>query len=96
MRKRTLIALTFVASVAVPALVMGQQRDTSHVPKGTTVLKNTGKEAERVGDRTGKAVSKGAKDTGKQVKRTGKSLKRAVSRKARQEAKSEQTPAKTP
>ena len=88
MRKQTLLALAIAAGVAIPALAMGQQQqDTTHVPKGTTVVKKTGKETERVAHRTGKAVKKGAKDTQKQAKRTGKSLKRAVSRKERQEAK---------
>ncbi len=50
-------------------------------------MHNTGEETERVGKRTGKAVSKGAKDTGKQAKRTAKSIKRIYSRKARNEAK---------
>ena len=95
MRNRTIIALAIASAIALPSLAMAQQ-DTTHVPKGTTVAKRTGKETERVAHRTGKAVSKGAKDTGKQAKRTAKSLKRAVSRKARQDAKSEGTPAQKP
>jgi hypothetical protein len=94
MRNRTLLALVIATSVALPALARAQ--DTTHVPKGTTVVKRTGEETERVAHRTGKVVKKGAKDTGKQAKRTAKSLKRAVSRKARQEAKSEGTPAQKP
>jgi hypothetical protein len=86
MRKQTLLALAIAAAVAVPSLMVAQQ-DTTHAPKGTTVLKRAGKETKRVAKRTSKAVSKGAKDTGKQAKRTGKSLKRAVSREERQEAK---------
>jgi hypothetical protein len=96
MRNRTFFAFVIATSVAIPALARAQQQDTTHIPKGTTVVKRTGEETERVANRTGKVVKKGAKDTGKQAKRTAKSLKRAVSRKARQEAKSEGTPAQKP
>ena len=96
MRNRTLLAIVIAGSIALPALAMAQQQDTTHVPKGTTVAKRTGEETERVAHRTAKVAKKGAKDTGKQAKRTAKSLKRAVSRKARQEAKSEPTPAQKP
>ena len=95
MRKQTLLALVIATAIAVPS-IRAQQQDTTHVPKGTTVAKRTGKEAQRVAHRTGKAVSKGAKDTEKQAKRTGKSLKRAVSRKARQEAKADTTQTRKP
>ena len=63
MRKQTLLALAVAAAVAIPAMAMTQQQDTTHVPKGTTIAKRTGKETERVAHRTGKAVKKGAKDT---------------------------------
>lgn len=96
MRNRTLVALAIAASIALPSLAAAQQRDTTHVPKGTTIAKRTGKETERVAHRSAKAVTKGAHDTGKQAKRTGKSLKRVVSRKARNEAKSQETPAQKP
>ena len=43
----------------------------------------------RVGKRTDKAVTKGAKDTGKQAKRAARGVKKVYSRKARQEANGE-------
>jgi len=91
MKKTMMAALLVAGALAVPMAVRAQQQDTSKhqaiTPKN--VAKNTDEEAERVGKRTSKVVSKGAKDTGKQAKRSAKGVKKVYSRKARQEANGE-------
>ena len=93
MRKKTMVQVLMVAGALVLPLVAHaqQQQDTSeHKPiTPKTVTQNTGKEVTRVGKRTSKVVSKGAKDTGKQAKRAARGVKKVYSRKARQEASGE-------
>ena len=67
---------TCAALVAVPAAAHAQQGDSSsHVPKGSTVVKKTGKEIKRAGKHTYKAVKKAGKQTEAETHRTGKHIK---------------------
>lgn len=72
---------TAAALAAVPAAAHAQQGDTtSHVPKGTTIVKKTGKEIKRAGKHTYKAVKKAGKQTEAETHRTGKHIKAEAKR----------------
>ena len=72
---------TVAALAALPVAAHAQQGDTTtHVPKGTTVVKKTGKEIKRAGKHTYKAVKKAGKQTEAETHRTGKHIKAEAKR----------------
>jgi hypothetical protein len=75
------LAAAATLAVALPAAAHAQQGDTtSHIPKGTTVVKKTGKEIKRAGKHTYKAVKKAGKQTEAETHRTGKHIKAEAKR----------------